>query len=461
MKNLFSPREIINSGLCIGCGVCVAQSRDESAVIRFDSFGNLKPFASDKWMAQISERFSRTCPFSPAGRSENYLASVNFPEAQGNHPSIGLYRSNFIGWVIEKNFRANGSSGGMVTWMATELLKNRLVDGVAHVVPADDPCSEGKFFKYRISRTEDQIREGAKSRYYPVELSGVIREIRHSPGHYAIIAVPCMVKAVQLLRQEDPVFNERIRFTLGLFCGHMKSSRFIESFAWQMKVPFRDIRLADFRFKYAGRPANWYNTMLKSKDGKTYHRDWWHLVDGDWGAGFFMNSACNFCDDVVAETADISFGDAWIEPYSSDGRGTNVIIVRSKLVENLIYDAIVQGRVWLTPVSADVVEKTQAAGLRHRREGLSFRLAKLSPPLAPRKRVLPGSAEIRKERKLIYMTRYGISWWSHHVFNVSKRLGMPYLYIFWARIIASVYHGIAYHQGSLREMFKRWSALRL
>jgi coenzyme F420-reducing hydrogenase beta subunit len=44
-----------------------------------------------------------------------------------------------------------------------------------------------------------------------------------------------------------------------------------------------------------------------------------------WGAGFFQNSACNYCDDVVAETSDIAFGDAWVEPYSSDGRGTNVV----------------------------------------------------------------------------------------------------------------------------------------
>jgi len=34
----------------------------------------------------------------------------------------------------------------------------------------------------------------------------------------------------------DPVLRERIVFTLGLFCGHMKSARFVESFAWQMGV---------------------------------------------------------------------------------------------------------------------------------------------------------------------------------------------------------------------------------
>jgi coenzyme F420-reducing hydrogenase beta subunit len=36
---------------------------------------------------------------------------------------------------------------------------------------------------------------------------------------------------VQLLRREDPVMRERIVFTLGLFCGHMKSARLVESFA--------------------------------------------------------------------------------------------------------------------------------------------------------------------------------------------------------------------------------------
>ena len=51
--------------------------------------------------------------------------------------------------------------------------------------------------------------------------------------------------------------------------------------------------------------------------GATAEQDWWHLADGDWGAGFFQNPACDWCDDVVAETADIAFGDAWVEPYSS------------------------------------------------------------------------------------------------------------------------------------------------
>src|SRR3546814_928116 len=141
----------------------------------------------------------------------------------------------------------------------------------------------------------------------------------------------------------------------------------------------REANLVEFRLKNPGRPANWYTAQLSLKDGNSLSKDWWHLVDGDWGAGFFQNSACNFCDDVVAETADISFGDAWLEPYSSDGRGTNVIIVRSPVVHRLVRRGIEDGRIDLQTVDSHFVEQTQAAGFRQRREGLAYRLSWLRP----------------------------------------------------------------------------------
>ncbi|NJO69399.1 MAG: hypothetical protein HC830_09080 [Bacteroidetes bacterium] len=100
---------------------------------------------------------------------------------------------------------------------ATELMSKGLIDGVAHVVATKNPQTEGKFFGYRISRNEMEIRQGAKSRYYPVELSEILKTIDEIPGRYAVIAVPCMIKAIHLLRKHNPVYRERIRFTLGLF----------------------------------------------------------------------------------------------------------------------------------------------------------------------------------------------------------------------------------------------------
>jgi coenzyme F420-reducing hydrogenase beta subunit len=460
MSNSFSPKDIVQSGLCIGCGSCVAQSGLSDTKVRFDAYGLLKPIGPGRWYNQPSEKFTRTCPFSPASTNEDLLGVTLYPFAEQGSSTLGRYQSAYVGHVSEEDFRMQGSSGGLVSWVALELLRKGLVDGVAHVVATEDPQADGQYFRYRISRTEEEVRQGAKSRYYPIEMSEILSTIREVPGRYAVVGIPCFIKAIQLLRREDPIYNERIQFTLGLFCGHMKSARFVESFAWQMKVPAANIKGVDFRYKDPNRPANWYNAFLTLKDGSVVNKDWWHLADGDWGAGFFMNSACNFCDDVVAETADISFGDAWVEPYSSDGKGTNVVIVRSPQIEKMIVEGIGTGRLQLEEVNGEFVEQTQAAGFRQRREGLAYRLTWAADGLQPVKRVTPDADRVARERKNIYRMRYRISAWSHRMFWLARKLKRPKVYISWARVILSIYHGVAYHKGKISEMKKRFSQLR-
>lgn len=455
---MYSPKDIVKSGLCIGCGICVAQTED--ATMQFDACGHLKPTGPAKWLYQSSDEFSNTCPFSPSARNEDELSAMLFPSILQKNHAIGRFGVNYVGFAAEGNFRMQGSSGGMVTWVATELMRKGLIDGVAHVVATDDPQKEGRFFKYRISRTEEEVQGGARSRYYPVELSEVLRLIKETPGRYAIVAIPCMIKAVQLLRTNDLIFRERIRFTLGLFCGHMKSARFVESFAWRMNVPIDNVKQVEFRYKYPERPANWYNAALTLVNGEQLHKDWWHLNDGDWGAGFFMNSACNFCDDVVGETADISFGDAWVEPYTSDGMGTNVVIIRSSLIRHMVLAGINEGKLKLEEVSAEFVAQTQAAGLRQRREGLAYRLTWATRGIQPLKRLLPSNKHLSRTRKLLYRMRYQISKWSHRMFWLARKTNMPWIYLFWARTAISFYYGMAYHQGSFREMRKRFAELK-
>lgn len=38
-------------------------------------------------------------------------------------------------------------------------------------------------------------------------------------------------------------------------------------------------------------------------------------VGNMWGTGLFKANSCDFCDDVTTELADISLGDAWLEPF--------------------------------------------------------------------------------------------------------------------------------------------------
>lgn len=448
-RPLLSPHDIVRSGLCIGCGSCVAQAEAAGARMALDTYGQLKPLGPRGWPRQRSARLARTCPFSPAALNEDQLAAAAFPAAPRHHLAVGRYLAAYVGYVAEGDFRDHASSGGMVSWVLAELLRRGLVDGVAHVVASDDPQRDGRFFRYRLSRTEAAVRAGAKSRYYPVELSEVLAIIRTVPGRYAVVGIPCFVKALQLLRREDPVLRERVAFTLGLFCGHMKSARFVESFAWQMEVPIQEVQGVEFRLKDPTRPASTYTAQLTLRDGQVVKRDWWHLADGDWGSGFFQNSACNFCDDVVGETADISCGDAWVEPYSADGRSTNVVVIRSPVVNDLVAAGIGDGRLKLEPVDGGFVEQTQAAGLRQRREGLAYRLTWPRGGIQPRKRVGPDAHAPTARRKLIYAMRALISAWSHRAFWLARRLHRPQLYVHWARAAVAVYHALAYSRGRL------------
>ncbi len=412
-----SPQDVASAGLCIGCGSCVAQANAQTEAeagadrpwMALDRYGHSKPAGAAEWLRRRSAALARTCPFSPAARNEDELAAGLFAGAPHRDAKVGWYRAAYVGYAAEGDFREQGSSGGMVSWALAELLRTGLIDAAVHVAATEDPQRDGRFFRYRVSRSEQEVRAGAKSRYYPVDLADALRTIRAVPGRYAVVGVPCFVKAVQLLRAEDAVIRERVAFTLGLFCGHMKSARFVESFAWQMGVSPAEIQRVEFRHKDPNRPANWYTAQLTLRDGRVVQRDWWHLADGDWGAGFFQNSACNFCDDVVAETADISFGDAWVEPYSSDGRGTNVVVVRSPVVADLVAAAIRDGRLALDPVDSAFVEQTQAAGFRQRREGLAYRLTWHRTGITPRKRVRPDAKSLPFRRKLIYRMRALIS----------------------------------------------------
>ena len=445
-----TPGEIVRSGMCIGCGVCASAER----TMTWDAIGLRKPAGA---LTTAEPAFARTCPFSPGAANEDTIADSRFGAAGSSDARIGRFETAYVGHVAADDYRAAGSSGGMVTWVAAELLRRGLVDGVAHVVPTGG--EDGTFFRYAISRSGAALQAGARSRYFPVDLADVLAEIRRTPGRYALVGIPCVIKALNLLRAEDAVIGARVTHLLGLFCGHMKSARFVDSFAWQLGVDHAQVRAVEYRRKDAGRPANWYTAQLTLADGSTHARDWWHLADGDWGAGFFMADACNWCDDVMAETADIAFGDAWVEPYSSDGRGTNVVIARSPIMRDLLAQGIASGQLALGPVDADFVAETQAAGLRQRREGLAYRLTWRKTGLTPRKRVSPAH-DLPWRRRLIYRMRAGISRWSHRAAALARVSGVPVLYIGWARTSLWCYHALAYGRGWLGRVFDHIEARR-
>ena len=105
-------------------------------------------------------------------------------------------------------------------------------------------------------------------------------------------------------------------------------------------------------------------------------------------SGMFKNNACDFCDDVTTELADISLGDAWLNPYNQDGMGTNVMITRSQLAEELIKEGIENKELAVEHLDFEMFLSSQQGSFSHRQKALGYRinLAKRKGLTIPHKR---------------------------------------------------------------------------
>lgn len=100
---------------------------------------------------------------------------------------------------------------------------------------------------------------------------------------------------------------------MDLVSDHLKSAHYAQSLAWQMGIAPQELEGIDCRVKEPSQPANRYSPYAKgSSDEKVEPTN--QLFGADWGAGAFRfrYKACDFCDDVFTETADVVLGNAWL-----------------------------------------------------------------------------------------------------------------------------------------------------
>lgn len=421
---------VVSSGVCVGCGACAVIA---PAQLRMDltEQGTYLPVARDgRGLSELDEEVamaaSKVCPFSNHSRDEDELAADLFADDEISYDDVvGHHRKIVAGHVVGGDFRELGTSGGMTSWLLSRLLTDGEIDAVVHVSSTFAPPPSA-VSRYTISRSVEDLLGGRKSRYHVQTLTAVMDEVRQRPGRYAVVGVPCFVKAVRLLTENDPILRERIVFAASLICGHYKSTLYSEYLAWSVGVDPADVREIDYRHKEPGRPPNRYSVQISPRQGKDVVRGVEHIPMADWGMGIFKLGACDYCDDIVGETADVSLGDAWLDPFMTDWQGTNVAIARSPLAAKLLSQGEATGELDVIPWTADDVVAAQAGAVRHRRDGLRARLgnrARLGI-WAPNKRVdaLP-SSELDTANAQRMLNREAIAIASPSTFLEARRRG--------------------------------------
>jgi coenzyme F420 hydrogenase subunit beta len=358
-----SCKDVIENDFCIGCGVCTIKNPESVPI--FNENGFLVPKAAPIKVMEIDA--SKICPFSNKGKDETELADYFFSDAKYKHDTLGRYQRLNIASIKDEQERMESSSGGILTTVNKHLLREGIVDAVIAV----GQNKGEKLFSYQVCSDPEQLHKFAKSKYYPIEIGSILSEIMDDDKKYAIVALPCVTKALRNLQLNEPALQRKFPFISTLICGHLKSKYYADFIGWQAGIKPGDLKSIDFRVKNPSATANCYSIRVtsSSEDKLLEHSS---IKYNDWGVGFFKPKSCDFCDDVFGELGDISVGDAWLPKYTKDYRGNSLLVIRSKLAEKL-FDNNASEYIFHEIDTKEAVD-TQRGGVNHKRRGIIERI---------------------------------------------------------------------------------------
>ena len=392
---------VIQNDLCVGCGACLYRNQESELKMGWNREGFLIPTSENKQYL-VSNDLIKVCPFNPFPdkdvRTEDELAKIFLNDTPNIHPKVGKYYNTYVGY--SEQFRLTSSSGGIATYILSELFDKNIIDAVITVGEGEE-----NHYKYKLIKNKEELLSTSKTKYYPVTMADTLNELERFNGKVAIVGIGCFIKAIRLLQYYNPELKEKIVFTIGIICGGVKSKSFAEYLASKAGIEKQNMQTPQFRIKdYESTAGDYsYGCIDKSINEKKTIK--MRAVGDMWGTGLFKANACDFCDDVTTELADISLGDAWLPPYNKDGKGTNVIVTRSTIADKLIQDGIENGELTIETLPLERFLASQQGSFNHRHTGLSVRIkqAKKKNQPVPPKRF--GDAKVTIDFKVVQKLR--------------------------------------------------------
>lgn len=371
-RDVSSIRYIVEHELCVGCGVCVANATESGERMQWDRNGFLIPAGVEY---ENDSESLRLCPFNPYPeadvRTEKEIAEIFLKDAPTRHPRLGHFYNTYVGF--SNRFRLTSSSGGIATYVISKLLEEKHVNAVFAVRSAS---SAACFYEYAVIRTVEEAIAASQTKYYPVTMAKVLGQLKNIDGNVAIVGIGCFIKAIRLFQYYHPEYKEKIAFLIGIICGGMKSAFFAEYLASKAGIKGNRFYKPEFRIKNPQSSAIDYSFGCLDTENSP-HILKMQTIGDMWGTGLFKNNACDFCDDVTTELADISLGDAWLHPYNQDGKGNNIIFTRTPLAEKIIRNGILYKELSVEEIPMEKAVLSQQGSFNHRHKALGYRIKRV------------------------------------------------------------------------------------
>lgn len=329
--------QIVENGLCIGCGLCRSIAGAEQVDLVMTPEGRERPVARHELDRATLARINAACPGTRIGGADPSASSENAQRDIVWGPAERLS----IGYAGDPAVRFRGSTGGVLTALGQFLLSSGRVNFILHVGASKSAPMRSE---RRLSFDAALVLENAGSRYGPAAPLVDFSQILDRGQPFALIAKPCDITAVRNLAKIDDRVDRHMRYVLTLVCGGASDLAKSEEVLQRLGVAENELSL--FRYRGYGNPGP---TRVETKDGRTFELTYQQLWEDE--AKWMIQPRCKICPDAIGQGADIAASDVWPGggPTGED-EGFNGIIVRTRRGLEL-YEAAVAAR-------AIVIERT-------------------------------------------------------------------------------------------------------
>jgi len=368
--------DVVEHGLCAGCGACAGMSPTTYAMRDHEHDGRRPERRPGAGVDDAQRRvLMDVCPGVNVRRDRSAVdAGIDVDLEPDFGPVIAVWE----GHAADVSTRYRASSGGVITALAAYGVEQGGMTGVLHIRAHRERPLENETV---LSTTGDAVRAATGSRYAPASPAEGIPLIEGADGPCIFIGKPCDVAAVQRARRHRPELDRNCAITIALFCAGTPSTAGTRAMLARMGVTADDVRHVRYRgHGWPGRATAGVATSAGLAERTlSYEQAWGEILSKH------TQWRCRICPDHAGELADIAVGDPWDDPPKGDEPGRSLVVARTARGRVFIERAISASAVELTRVDARRLRDAQPNLRRARGASWGRRLAmRLCGQPAPR-----------------------------------------------------------------------------
>ena len=403
MKNEYRLTDVIQNGLCMGCGLCVSIANDNDNELKSikNKFLEMKVVSQGRYRPVfLQHEFDESTGFShPIIPNEELILKVcpginvdmvgemdkrketlqHFEHDKEeekkdyytkNHSSVGGYINDsdaFMGPMLsvrkcfasDPEIRFRSAAGGGLTALSDYLITTNKIDFVHHV-RADKPHNP-MLSVIQKSVTRNELFQGSQSRYGPAAPLENILETLKEKKRFCFVGKPCDINGLSNLSKYHPDVDKYCLYKLTISCGMLPDLSMYEK--WLSENQMKKEELVEFRYRGCGCPGaspyarteavvqtsnnskiNKDNEEISIKEAECNYRDFFY--NRKWSCQL----RCKICPDFLGEQSDITVMDCWNKGIP-DGEGPGFVLIVGRTVkgEKLIQECLEQKK-YLTEV---------------------------------------------------------------------------------------------------------------